>query len=72
MSLPAVEIRYCIACGCNEFAACETESGPCGWAVVAGDRGICTRCKPHFAAPQKTLGAIMALLREGDKAVRKR
>jgi hypothetical protein len=38
-------MRTCIGCGCTDYAACETETGPCHWAVrLAGAKGVCSRC----------------------------
>ncbi|WP_415677812.1 hypothetical protein [Tsukamurella hominis] len=37
--------RVCRACGCTDFAACETLTGPCSWRTVYDDgTGICSGC----------------------------
>lgn len=37
--------RICRGCGCTEYAACDTLSGPCAWTVAFDDNtGICTAC----------------------------
>ena len=32
---------YCRVCGCSQFNACETESGPCGWV----EEDLCSACE---------------------------
>lgn len=61
---PISDQAYCVACGCNEFAACETKSGACGWAVrpVGGGRGLCTACAPFYANPRQVLDAVREAL----------
>lgn len=37
--------RECRACGCTDYAACETLLGPCAWQLTYDDQtGICTAC----------------------------
>lgn len=37
--------RRCRVCGCTDFAACDTLTGPCAWAYTHPDNtGICTGC----------------------------
>ncbi len=44
-----VEWRYpreCRVCGCTDYSACDTISGPCAWKITYDDdTGICTACR---------------------------
>lgn len=44
--------RVCRACGCTDFAACDTTTGPCAWRHTFDDNtGICSAC-PTNPPPQ--------------------
>lgn len=46
--------RICRGCGCTEYAACDTLSGPCAWTLTFDDNtGICTSC----AVPGRSIRA---------------
>lgn len=37
--------RRCRGCGCDDYAACDTITGPCGWSRTYDDNtGQCTAC----------------------------
>lgn len=37
--------RICRACGCTEYSACVTRTGPCAWRSAYEDNtGLCTSC----------------------------
>lgn len=43
--------RRCRACGCTDYAACDTIFGPCAWQATYDDNtGICTACPPDATA----------------------
>ena len=39
-------LRFCVVCGCNDLAACETAAGPCSWLRLAprSPIGVCSGC----------------------------
>jgi hypothetical protein len=45
-----IEWRYpreCQSCGCTDYAACDTITGPCAWRTTYDNNtGICTACQP--------------------------
>lgn len=39
--------RICRVCGCTDYSACDTLTGPCAWIQTFADNtGICTACPP--------------------------
>lgn len=43
--------RVCRACGCTDYAACDTVVGPCAWLQTYPDNtGVCTGCASSVGA----------------------
>lgn len=47
------DIKYCRVCGCTEYTACMTKSGPCSWVGAESLCSACTGIEADFVLQEK-------------------